>query len=206
MATAELPVLGFPSAEAFAAWLAKEHGSSAGVWLKIAKPAADEPSVTYDEALDVALCFGWIDGQKRGLDEAYWLQRFTPRRGRSRWSRRNREKAEALISAGRMQRAGLQEVEVAKADGRWEAAYAGSRTAEVPDDLQQALDAVPAAAEFFAALDRQNRYAVLYRVQDAKRAETRARRIATFVEMLAEGRTIYPQRKGRGTATQESPD
>src|SRR4051794_19298341 len=137
--------------------------------LKIAKKGAPEPSVTYAEALELALCFGWIDSQKRGLDETHFLQRFTPRRPRGRWSRINREKAEALIAAGKLREAGRAEVEAAKADGRWDAAYDGQRTAAVPEDLQRELDADPAAREFFAGLDGANRYAILYRLDEAKK-------------------------------------
>lgn len=192
MTSHELPVLPFDSREDWRAWLADQHGSSAGVWLKIAKAGSGIASVSYPDAVEVALCFGWIDGQKRPCDEAYWLQRFTPRGPRSRWSRINRDRATALIEAGVMHPAGLREVERAKADGRWEAAYAGQRTATVPDDLRRALDESPAAAEFFATLDGANRYAILYRVQDAKRPETRARRIAKFVTMLANGEKLHP--------------
>ena len=192
MTERELPVLPFDSREDWRAWLADQHDTSAGVWLKIAKSGSGVASVSYPDAVEVALCFGWIDGQKKPGDHEYWLQRFTPRGPRSRWSRINRDRATALIEAGVMRPAGLREVERAKADGRWDAAYAGQRTATVPDDLRRALDESPAAAEFFATLDSANRYAILYRVQDAKRPETRARRIATFVAMLAEGRKLHP--------------
>ncbi|MFC7245955.1 YdeI family protein [Catellatospora aurea] len=191
MAT-ETPTLTFADAAAFEQWLAAEPAGSAGVWLKLAKKGSGVPSVDYPQALDVALCHGWIDGPKAGVDDVYWLQKFTPRRARSRWSKINRDKAAALIASGRMRPAGLAEIERAQADGRWDAAYDSMRTAEVPDDLAQALAANPAAQDFFATVDRQNRYAILYRVQDAKRPETRARRIAQYVEMLAEGRKIYP--------------
>jgi uncharacterized protein YdeI (YjbR/CyaY-like superfamily) len=188
----DLPVLAFPSAAAFGDWLEAEHAHSPGLWLRIARKATGAPSVTYAAALEVALCYGWIDGQKApGDQEGWWLQRFTPRRPRSRWSRINREKAEALIAAGRMRPAGLAEVEQARADGRWDAAYAGQRTATVPEDLQAALDASPTAAEAFAGLDSVNRYAILYRVQDAKRPATRAARIAKFVAMLERGETLH---------------
>lgn len=192
MQNRDLPVLGFASAADWAVWLAQNATASAGLWLKIGKRGASELSVTYDEALEVALCHGWIDGQKDTFDEEYWLQRFTPRRPGSKWSRRNRDKATDLIAQGRMQPAGLREVEAARADGRWDAAYASSSTAEVPDDLQLALEANPGARAFFATLDRANRYAILYRVHDAKRPETRARRIATYVAMLAEGKKLHP--------------
>jgi uncharacterized protein YdeI (YjbR/CyaY-like superfamily) len=186
-------VLPFASAEDWEAWLRAHHETvTAGVWIKFARRASGIPTVTYGDALQVALRFGWIDGQARSHDESWYLQRFTPRRARSIWSKRNRDFATALIEAGEMEPAGLREVERAKADGRWDAAYDAPSTATVPDDLQAALDANPAAAEFFAGLDRQNRYAILHRVQTAKRPETRARRIETFVAMLAAGEKIHP--------------
>ncbi len=161
------------------------------MWLKIAKKETGIASVTYAEALDAALCYGWIDGQKGRFDDQYWLQRFTRRKLQSRWSQINRAKATALIEQGAMQPAGQREVDQAQADGRWDAAYAGQRTATVPDDLQQALDQHPAARDFFATLDSANRYAILYRVQDAKKPETRTRRIAEYIAMLSEGRKIH---------------
>jgi len=161
------------------------------VWLKIAKKGTGVETVTMPDVIGVALCWGWIDGLRHKHDDVYFRQRMTPRRPRSRWSRINRDKAEALMAAGRMQRAGLREVEAAKADGRWDAAYAGSRSSTVPDDLARALRGNTAARRAFEQLDSRNRYAILYRIQDAKRAETRARRIEQFVTMLAEGRTIY---------------
>jgi uncharacterized protein YdeI (YjbR/CyaY-like superfamily) len=188
----DLPVLSFPGAAAWHEWLATDGAGSPGVWLKIAKKGADEPSLSYGEALDVALCFGWIDGQTRALDEHYWLRRFTPRGPGSRWSKINTEKAAALIAAGRMQPAGLREVARAQADGRWDLAYPGSRAAEVPDDLRQALDANPAASAFFETISSSNRYSILYRITTVKRAETRARKIATYVQMLAEHKTLHP--------------
>jgi len=184
---AELPVLLFAAPEELEAWLERNHASSEGVWLKIAKKGVEPPSVTYAEALELALCFGWIDSQKRGHDERHFLQRFTPRRPRGRWSKINREKAEALIESGEMRPAGLAEVEAAKGDGRWEAAYAGARTAAVPDDLRRALEASPAAREAFEGLDGANRYAILYRLEEAKRPETRERRLQKFVAMLERG-------------------
>jgi uncharacterized protein YdeI (YjbR/CyaY-like superfamily) len=187
----DLLVLELADRDAWAAWLGAGHASSPGVWLKIAKRGSDARSVSYAEALDVALCHGWIDGQKRPLDDRFWLQRFTPRTPRSRWSKRNRALAERLIASGEMAPAGLREVERARADGRWEAAYDSHATATVPPDLQAALDADAGAAAFFAGLDSANRYAILYRIQEARRPETRARRIATFVAMLAEGRRIH---------------
>jgi uncharacterized protein YdeI (YjbR/CyaY-like superfamily) len=189
---ADLPILRFASREEWRAWLAAQHATSAGVWLKLAKAGTGIASVTYAEALEVALCHGWIDGQKGGFDDEFWLQRFTPRKPRSRWSRINRDKATALIERGEMEPAGLREVDAAKADGRWDGAYEGQRTATVPDDLQRALDANPAAAAFFSTLDGANRYAILYRVQDAKKPETRARRIDKYVAMLAAGEKLHP--------------
>jgi uncharacterized protein YdeI (YjbR/CyaY-like superfamily) len=183
--------LAFPSGAEWEAWLDEHHGED-GVWLKIAKKGSGIESVRYPEVLEIALAFGWIDGQRRALDEAHFLQRFTPRRARSPWSKINRATAERLIAEGRMRPSGLAEVERAKADGRWDAAYDGQRTMEVPDDLQRELDARPAAAEFFAGLNSQNRYAILYRLQDAKRPETRARRLAQFVAMLEAGERIHP--------------
>ena len=193
------PVLAFASAEAWRDWLTERHASCDGLWLKIGKKGCTGPSVSYAEALDEALCHGWIDGQKRPLDEEHWLQGFSPRRARSKWSKINCAKAEALVQAGRMRPAGLREMEQAKSDGRWEAAYAGQSTATVPEDLQQALDANPTAAEFFAQLDKANRYAVLYRVQEPKRAETRAKRIEKFVAMLEKHETIHPASGGRAS-------
>jgi uncharacterized protein YdeI (YjbR/CyaY-like superfamily) len=188
----DLPVLPFASREAWEAWLEEHHANSPGVWLKIAKKASGIETITHAEALEVALCFGWIDGQRRGLDAEWFLQRFTPRRSRSRWSQINRDKAEELIARGAMRPAGLREVERAKADGRWDAAYASPSKIEVPPDLHQALDANPAAKELFEALDATNRYAVLYRIDEAKRPETRARRIEKFVAMLARGEKLHP--------------
>ena len=183
--------MAFASPADWAAWLAEHHEDSGGLWLKIAKKGSGVDSVTYAEAVEVALCHGWIDGQKRALDDAHWLQRFTPRKARSRWSKINRDKATELIERGAMRPAGLREVERAKADGRWDAAYAGARSATVPPDLQAALDVDDRAREFFATLDGANRYAILYRVQDAKRPETRARRIEKYVAMLHEHRKIH---------------
>ncbi|MDX6310448.1 MAG: hypothetical protein QOI06_3494 [Nocardioidaceae bacterium] len=189
--TNDLPVIPFGSLAEWESWLEANHAGSPGLWLQIAKKASGIPTVTYGEALDVALCYGWIDGQKRSLDESYFLQRFTPRRSRSKWSKTNVDKVAELVRADRMRPAGLAQVEAAKADGRWEAAYGGSATITVPADLQAALDADPAAKEFFATISRGNRYAVLYRVHDAKRPDTRAKRIAMCVQMLAEGRTFH---------------
>jgi uncharacterized protein YdeI (YjbR/CyaY-like superfamily) len=187
----DLPILLFATPAELEAWLEKHSDGSDGLWLKIAKKGAPEPSVTYAEALELALCFGWIDSQKRGFDETHFLQRFTPRRPRGRWSRINREKAEALIAAGSMRSAGLAEVEAAKADGRWDAAYEGQRTARIPDDLRRELEANPAARGFFAGLDSANRYAILYRLDEAKKPETRERRLRKFVAMLERGEKIH---------------
>jgi uncharacterized protein YdeI (YjbR/CyaY-like superfamily) len=189
---AEQPVLSFESAEAFDAWLSEHHADSDGIWIRFAKKASGIPSVVYAEALDSALCHGWIDGQAKSLDDDHYMQRFTPRRKRSPWSKRNVGKALALIEAGRMTAAGHAEIERAKADGRWERAYEGQRNATVPDDLQAELDKDPQAAEFFASLSSTNRYAILYRLQEAKKPETRARRLEKFVAMLKAGETLHP--------------
>jgi uncharacterized protein YdeI (YjbR/CyaY-like superfamily) len=181
----------FASKEAFWEWLEREHASSDGIWLEFAKKGSGVESVVYAEALQVALCFGWIDGQvKKSDDPRFYQQRWTPRRKRSKWSERNRGFAEELIASGRMQPAGLAEVERAKADGRWEDAYPSPSKIETPDDFAAALDAVPAARDFFATLTGSRRYAFLYRIHDAKRPETRARRIAQYVELLARGETL----------------
>jgi uncharacterized protein YdeI (YjbR/CyaY-like superfamily) len=187
-----LPTIAFASAAEWEAWLEANHAASAGVWIKMAKKDSGIESVRYPEVLESALCFGWIDGRREALDEQYFLQRYTPRRARSRWSRINREKAQLLIEDGTMRPSGLAEVERAKADGRWAAAYAGQKSITVPDDLRRELDARPEAKAFFAGLSSQNRYAILYRLQDAKKPETRARRLAQFVAMLEAGETIHP--------------
>jgi uncharacterized protein YdeI (YjbR/CyaY-like superfamily) len=188
----DLPVLSFPSPAAFGSWLADHHESSVGLWVKIARKGSGNDSLTYAEAVDVALCHGWIDSQSRSFDDAHWLQRFSPRTARSRWSKINRDKVTRLIESGEMRPAGLREVERAKVDGRWDAAYDSSRTAVVPDDLLAALAGDAAAREFFAGLDSRNRYAVLHRIAEAKKPETRARRIEKFVAMLAKAEKIYP--------------
>ena len=193
---AELPELVVRDARAWRRWLGRHHHDSPGVWLVLAKKGVEAPtSLRHQEALEEALCHGWIDGQAVTRDEATYRQRFTPRRQRSVWSRRNTEIAERLQAEGRMRPAGLAEVVRAKADGRWEAAYAGPATIEVPPELEQALRAEPGARLAFAQLSGQNRYAILYRIATAKRAETRARRIEQFVAMLARGETIYPQKR-----------
>jgi uncharacterized protein YdeI (YjbR/CyaY-like superfamily) len=181
----------FATQRAFESWLRKNCSTSDGIWLLIAKAGAEKATVTYPEALEVALCYGWIDGQKKSVDAQHWLQRFSPRRARSLWSKVNRAKAEALIESGRMQPTGMAEIDRARADGRWDAAYAGARTAVVPPDLQTALDAQPEALGFFTQLDSANRYAVLWRIETAKKPETRSRRIEKLVAMLARGEKIH---------------
>jgi uncharacterized protein YdeI (YjbR/CyaY-like superfamily) len=197
MSAPDLPIRSFSSAADWSAWLDAEHAISGGCWLKIAKKSAAEPTVSYAEALEVALCFGWIDGQKRSFDEDHWLQRFTPRKPGSRWSKINAAKADALMAAGRMRPAGQREVDAARTDGRWDAAYEGQRASTVPDDLRQALAANPAAAEFFNMISSVNRYAIVYRIGSVKRAETRARKVAQYVQMLAEHKTIHPDLAAR---------
>ena len=187
-----LPSIFFASEADWEGWLEDNHAESDGVWVKIAKKSSGIDSVRYPEVLDTALCFGWIDGRREALDDQHFLQRFTPRRARSRWSQINCQKVERLAAEGRMRPAGVSEVERAQSDGRWEAAYAGQKTISVPEDLQRELDARPRARAFFAELTGQNRYAILYRLQDAKRPETRARRLAKFVAMLEAGETIHP--------------
>jgi uncharacterized protein YdeI (YjbR/CyaY-like superfamily) len=187
-----LPTLSFDSPRRWSAWLASHHASSRGVWLRIAKKGAARRTVTYPEALEVAIAWGWIDGQKRALDEQYWLQKFTRRASRSVWSKVNRRKALALIAAGKMMKPGLAEVQRAKRDGRWENAYESQSKATVPADLATAFAANPRAATFFESLDSRNRYAVLFRVGSAKKPETRAKRIETFVGMLARHEKLHP--------------
>ena len=188
----DLPTIPFASREAWEAWLEERHATSDGLWLKIARKGSGIESVTFAEALDVALCYGWIDSQRSGLDGRFYLQRFTPRKPRSKWSQVNREKVARLTEAGRMRPAGLREVERAKADGRWDAAYEPPSTATVPDDLRLELEKDDRAREFFETLNSTNRYAILHRIQDAKKPETRARRIAKYVAMLAERKKLYP--------------
>lgn len=185
------PTLVFGSRDDWHAWLKKNHTASNGIWLQIAKRNTDTPTVSYADALEVALCYGWIDGQKQSLDAQFWLQRFTPRTAKSVWSKINREKVSALIEAGQMQPAGLKAVEAAQKDGRWDAAYASASQATVPEDLQAALDANKKARAFFQTLDSHNRYSILYRVQNAKKAETRSKRISEFVAMLARHETLH---------------
>ena len=180
------------NAAALVRWYKRHHATHAGVWLRIAKKASGIASIDHPEALEIALCYGWIDGQRKSDGEQHFLQRFTPRTARSTWSKINRDKVSKLIDEGRMQPAGLAEIERARADGRWDAAYDAQSVATVPPDLQAALDANRKAKAFFATLDSRNRYAVLFRTQGAKKPETRARRIAQFVEMLAKGEKIHP--------------
>lgn len=185
------PVMLFASKNAWASWLDKNQATSVGLWLRLAKKAAELESVTYAEALDVALCYGWIDGQKKSFDQESWLQKFTPRGAKSIWSKINREKAQELIEAGKMQPAGLQAIEKAKQDGRWDAAYDSQSKATVPDDLQAELDRNPQAKAFFATLNSVNRYAILFRIQTAKKVETRARRIQQFIQMLEKNEKLH---------------
>lgn len=188
----DIPIVAFDGPRAWSTWLASNHASSRGVWLKLAKKASGVASVTYPEAVDVALTWGWIDGQKRSFDESAWLQKFTPRGAKSIWSKINREKALALIASGEMQPPGLAEVERAKRDGRWDQAYDSPSRAAVPPDLSDALAKNTRAAAFFATLDATNRYAVLFRIQTAKKPETRQKRITQFVEMLAKNEKLHP--------------
>ena len=191
--SADLPVLAFASADEFERWLEREHARSRGIWLRFAKKGSGVDSVSYEQAVLVALCFGWIDGQARSEGDASWLQRFTPRTRKSVWSQLNRQRVYELIEQGRMRPAGRAEIEKAKADGRWDAAYAPPSTATVPPDLAEALAAAPDAEAVFAGLDSQNRYAILHRIATARRPETRAARIATFVAMLRNGEVLYPR-------------
>ena len=188
----DLPIISFASQEDWERWLHAQHATAKGLWLKIAKKGSGIDSVTYDEALQSALCYGWIDGQKRAYDERFWLQRFTPRGPRSKWSRINRDKATELLAQERMKPAGLAQVLKAQQDGRWDAAYEGQGTATVPEDLQRELEKNPEAKAFFATLDGANRYAIMYRLKDAKKPETRARRLAKYIAMLGEHEKLHP--------------
>jgi uncharacterized protein YdeI (YjbR/CyaY-like superfamily) len=190
VAKAEQPVLFFATSADLEAWLDENGEESDGIWLKFAKKGSGIESVVYAEALDVVLCHGWIDGQTKRIDDDHYVQRFTPRRQRSKWSKRNRAKAEQLIAEGRMRRAGLREVERARQDGRWDEAYDSPSTATVPEDFRRALQAKPAALEFFESLGATKRYSFLYRIKDAKRPETRAKRIAEYVELLEQRKTL----------------
>ncbi|HRE28822.1 MAG TPA: YdeI/OmpD-associated family protein, partial [Anaerolineales bacterium] len=201
-----LQILSFKTPADWEAWLERQPADSPGLWLRIYKKDSGKPTVTYAEALDGALCFGWIDGQKDKYDDAAWLQKFTPRRPRSAWSQINVKKVEALTAAGRMRPGGLAVVEQARADGRWARAYAPQSQATVPDDLQAALDKSKVAREFFATLKGANRYAILFRIRDAKRPETRARLIATFVAMLKRKETLFPQPAPKAPRAPASPE
>jgi Uncharacterized protein conserved in bacteria len=191
MKSVELPVVSVVNKKKWSDWLARQHDKSAGVWLKIAKKESEIPSVTYEEALDVALCYGWIDGQKKGFDEKYWLQKFTPRGPKSIWSKINTEKVERLIASGDMKPAGLKAIALAKQDGRWAVAYASQKNIIVPEDFQAALDQNKKAKTFFATLKSAERYSFLFRIHNAKKRETRAKRIQQFVEMLERGEKIH---------------
>lgn len=186
------PIIFFEQQQAWADWLDQHHATSAGVWLQLAKKASGLASVSYAEALEVALCYGWIDGQKQRYDETFWLQKFTPRGRKSIWSKVNREKVQQLIASGHMKAAGLKAIEAAQQDGRWAAAYDSPSQATVPADFQTELAKNAAAQAFFATLNSQNRYAILHRIQTAKKVETRARRIQQFIEMLAKQEKLYP--------------
>ncbi len=189
---AGLAILTFPDQAAWEAWLWLHHPEAGGVWLKMAKKGAKPATVSYDEALESALCYGWIDSQIGSYDRQFYLHKFSPRRPKSKWSKVNCQKAEALIEAGRMQPSGLAQVQLAKADGRWEAAYDPASQITVPPDLQEALEQNPEAKEFFASLNGINRYAILHRIQEAKKTETRTKRIKQYVEMLSNKQKIYP--------------
>lgn len=189
---AELPTLSFENKEKWLEWLSKQHDKSNGIWLKLAKKDSGIPSVTYEEALDGALCYGWIDGQKKGFDDQYWLQKFTRRGPKSIWSKINTEKAGRLIASGEMKPAGLKAIEAAKQDGRWDVAYPSQKEMKVPDDFQAALEQNKKAWAFFSTLNSTNRYAILFRIHNAKKAETREKRIREFIEMLEEGHKLYP--------------
>ncbi len=189
---AELPIIGFARPADWLAWLAANHAGAPGLWVKLGKKSAGKPSITYAEAVEGALCYGWIDGQKKPYDDAAWLQKFTPRGPKSIWSQINRGKVEALIAGGQMQPAGRAAVEAAKANGRWAAAYASQKQMGVPPDLQTELDRDPEAQAFFATLNSTNRYAILFRLATAKKAETRAKRLQQFVQMLRRHEKLYP--------------
>jgi len=186
-----LPVLAFRNGASFEQWLDQQPADAAGAWLKLSKKSASAPGLTKAEAIDAALCYGWIDGQLDKYDDEYWLIRFTPRKPRSKWSQVNKARATQLLAEGRMRKSGVGQIEAAKADGRWASAYAPASSAKVPADLQNALDGNPEAAKFFATLKGANRYAILYRIGSVKRPETRARKIAEYVAMLGRGDTIH---------------
>jgi uncharacterized protein YdeI (YjbR/CyaY-like superfamily) len=190
-AATDFDILEFKDAAAFRAWLKRNHAASPGIWIKLAKKGSGLKSITYPEAVDGALRWGWIDGQGKGIDDSHWLTKFTPRRSRSIWSKINREKVAGLIARGEMEAPGLAEIDRAKGDGRWDAAYDSPKSAIVPEDFAKALAAKPKAGAFFKTLNGANRYAILWRLQTAKRPETRAKRIAQFVAMLVRGETIH---------------
>jgi uncharacterized protein YdeI (YjbR/CyaY-like superfamily) len=187
-----LPIILFATQQDWEAWLNEHHTDTRGIWLKIAKKESGILSLSYAEAVESALCYGWIDGQKASGDERYWLQKFTPRGPKSMWSKVNCDKATALLASGRMQPAGIRQVELAKADGRWESAYESQSTITIPDDFQRELDNNQKAKEFFTTLNSVNRYAILFRIQAAKKPETRSARIKKFIEMLSNNQKIYP--------------
>lgn len=195
MSKIELPILHFPDQQAFEEWLADQYDKSPGIWLQIAKKGASRPSVTYHEALDIALCYGWIDSHKRKLDEESWIQRFSPRGLKSIWSQINKDKAEALIAAGKMHPSGLKAIDVAKKNGLWDKAYESQSNATIPEDFALELARNEKAREFFNTLDKQNRYAILFRIHNVKKQETRVKKIQQFIEMLEKGEKIYPGSK-----------
>jgi uncharacterized protein YdeI (YjbR/CyaY-like superfamily) len=192
MNSTDIPTLSFASKKKWADWLARQYAKSPGVWLKLAKKNSGISSVTYDEALDIALCYGWIDGQKKGFDDKYWLQKFTPRGSKSIWSKINTEKAEKLIASGEMKPVGLKAIEAAKADGRWAGAYASQKNISIPEDFQAALDKNKKAKAFFTTLKSSERYSFLFRIHNAKKPETRKKRIQQFVDMLEKDLKIHP--------------
>ncbi|HKS23323.1 MAG TPA: YdeI/OmpD-associated family protein [Thermoanaerobaculia bacterium] len=191
MKPTDLPTLPFANQQKWADWLAKHHDKSTGVWLKLAKKNTGITSITYEEALDIALCYGWIDGQKGSFDDQYWLQKFTPRGPKSIWSKINTEKVERLITSGDMKPAGLRAIELAKQDGRWDAAYASQKSISVPEDFRSALDRNKKAKAFFATLNSANRYAILFRIHNAKKPETRAKKIQQLIEMLENHQKLH---------------
>jgi len=191
MKSTELPILPFATKKKWADWLAKQHDKSIGVWVKLARKGSDVSSVTYEEAVEVALCYGWIDGQGKRFDDKYWLQKYTPRRPKSIWSKINTERVEKLIASGEMKPAGLKAIEAAKQDGRWDAAYESPKNISVPEDFQAELDKSSKAKAFFATLNSVNRYAILFRIHNARKAETRTKRIRQFMEMLERGEKLY---------------
>ena len=190
--TENLPIMSFETQQNWEAWLKEHHADSKGLWLKIAKKDTGIPSVSYAQALESALCYGWIDGQKASFDDTYWLQKFTPRGPKSMWSQVNCDKVTVLMASGRMQPAGIRQVELARADGRWEAAYEPQSKITIPEDFQRELDNNQEAKEFFSTLNSVNRYAILFRIQTAKKPETRSARIQKFIEMLAKNEKIHP--------------